>query len=102
MDLRQLRNIIAIAEEGNITRAAEKVFISQPALSQLLRKLEHTLGTPLFIREGKRVIPTRAGKIYLNGARAILNIAKALDQKLGETTRKAEQDLRPTIGSPDQ
>ncbi|MFH2076594.1 MAG: LysR family transcriptional regulator [Pseudomonadota bacterium] len=82
MDMKQLRCIVAIAEEGNITHAAQKVFISQPALSQLLRKLENTLGTPLFVRDGRIVTPTTAGKIYLNGARAILNINEALAGKM--------------------
>lgn len=85
MDLRQLEYIIAIAEEGNITRAAERVFISQPALSQVLKKLENSLGSPLFVRDGKSVKPTTAGKIYLNGARAILNIAKAMERNLNES-----------------
>lgn len=84
MDLRQLEYIIAIAEEGNITRAAGKMFISQPALSQLLKRLENSLGSKLFVRDGKSVRPTTAGKIYLNGARAILNIEKAMERKLKE------------------
>jgi DNA-binding transcriptional LysR family regulator len=50
MDLKQLEYIIKIAEENNITRAAEKLFITQSALNQQLLKLEKELGTQLFYR----------------------------------------------------
>ena len=50
MDLKQIEYILKIAEENNITHAAEKLFITQPALNQQLLKLEKELGTPLFHR----------------------------------------------------
>ncbi len=78
MDTKQLEYIIAIAEEGNMTKAAERMFISQPALSQQLRNLEEELKTPLFERNGRSLKPTKAGLIYLNGARSILNINNSL------------------------
>ena len=51
MNLRQIENILTIAEEKNITKAAEKLYISQPALNQQLLNLEKELGTPLFQRK---------------------------------------------------
>ena len=51
MDLRQLEHILKIAEEKNITKAAEKLYISQPALNQQLLNLEKELGTQLFQRK---------------------------------------------------
>ena len=50
MDLHMLENIVCIAEEKSITRAAQKRFVTQSALNQQLQKLEAELGTPLFIR----------------------------------------------------
>lgn len=92
MDTKQLEYIVTIAEESNITKAAERVYISQPALSQQLKSLEQELGTPLFTREGRSLKPTKAGLVYLNGARAILNIKKNL-----ENTVPARKTDRLTI-----
>ena len=63
MELQQIRYILAIAEEKNITKAAEKLFVSQSALSQQLLKLEQELGTPLFERSGRILELTEAGRI---------------------------------------
>ena len=72
MDLRQIENIIAIEQEQSISRAAEKLFLTQSALNQQLLKLEKELGTPLFERRKHSMIPTFAGRIYLqSGWRSI-------------------------------
>ena len=68
MDLKQIEYIIAISEEHSITRAGEKLFITQSALNQQLQKLEKELGTPLFYRSRTDWHPTPAGEIYLNAA----------------------------------
>ena len=52
MDTRYLEYILTLAETGNMTRAASKLYISQPTLSQFLSKQEQELGTPLFLRIG--------------------------------------------------
>lgn len=52
MDTKYLEYIITIADEKNMTKAAEKLYVSQSSLSYYLSKLEHELGTPLFIRGG--------------------------------------------------
>lgn len=74
MDLKQIEYILKIAEENNITRAAEKLFISQSALNQQLLKLEKELGTELFHRSRTDWRPTKAGEIYLRAAKEILHI----------------------------
>lgn len=74
MDLRQLENIVAIAEERSISRAAERLFISQPALSQQVSKLEARLGVPLFSRDKQGLSLTQAGKVYVENAKKILSI----------------------------
>lgn len=72
MDTKQIEYILKIAEENNITRAAEKLFITQSALNQQLLKLEKELGTPLFHRSRSHWGLTEAGQIYIEGARQIL------------------------------
>jgi len=76
MELRQLEYILMIDQEKNISHAAEKLYISQSALNQQLLKLEKELGTQLFVRSRRDWHATEAGKIYLEGAREILNIRK--------------------------
>ena len=67
MDVRMLEYMVAIEEEGNLSRAAERIHISQSARSQNLSKIEAELGSPLFLRERKGWIPTEVGKCYLRG-----------------------------------
>ena len=74
MDFRLLEYIVKIAEEKNITKASEKLFISQSALNQQLLKLEQELGTRLFHRSRTNWHLTEAGKIYVEGARDALKI----------------------------
>lgn len=63
MELRQLRYLLAIAEEGNFTRAAEKVFVSQSALSQQIQLLEQEIGAPVLSRGKRGVHLTAAGEV---------------------------------------
>ncbi|OKL35299.1 LysR family transcriptional regulator [Domibacillus mangrovi] len=77
MELRQLEYFYAVCLELHFTRAAEKVGISQPSLSQQIRLLEHEIGTPLFDRIGKKTALTEAGKLLLKYTR---NIFHELDQ----------------------
>ena len=74
MDLRQIENIITIEQEQSISRAAEKLFLTQSALNQQLLKLERELGTPLFERRKHSMIPTLAGRIYLNTAKQMISM----------------------------
>ena len=76
MDTRQMEYIIQISEERSITKAAEKLFITQSALNQQLQKLEKELGLPLFVRTRSDWHLTPAGEIYVNTARQILNLKK--------------------------
>ena len=72
MDIRELYYLNALAEEGSISRAAERLFITQASLSQFLRQYEAQLGSPLFIRTNKGVRPTPAGQVFLAHAKRIL------------------------------
>ncbi|WP_248924217.1 LysR family transcriptional regulator [Paenibacillus hamazuiensis] len=66
MELKQLEYFMAVCQELHFTRAAEKLGIAQPSLSQQIRLLEHEIGTPLFDRIGKRTVITEAGKMLLH------------------------------------
>lgn len=72
MDLKQLEYIVAIAEESSISKAADKLYITQSALNQQLLRLEKDLGLPLFLRIKHSMVPTYAGNIYLDAARKML------------------------------
>lgn len=76
MDTRQMEYIIQISEERSITKAAEKLFVTQSALNQQLQKLEKELGIALFIRTRSDWQLTPAGEVYVNTARQILNLKK--------------------------
>ena len=82
MDLRQLRYLVALAEEGNFTRAAANVHVAQPALSQQIRRLEDELGLALVERTTRRVSLTEAGGMLVVRARRVLAELEAAQTEL--------------------
>lgn len=78
MTLIQLRHLIALAELGSFSRAAETSFLTQPALSRSIRSLEDELGQPLFDRIGRRNEPTPFGREILQRARQLVSDADEL------------------------
>ena len=75
MELRHLRYFVSAAEAENVSRAALKLHVSQPALSRQIRDLEEELGFALFKRSAQSVRLTEAGKTFLSEARAVLQRA---------------------------
>ena len=92
MELRHLRYFVRVAETENVSRAALKLHISQPAVSRQIRDLEDEIGLPLLKRSGKSISLTEAGRAFLAEARAVLertdeavrNVRALANQKLTE------------------
>ncbi|GEM48446.1 LysR substrate-binding domain-containing protein [Deinococcus cellulosilyticus] len=94
LEMRHLRYFVAVAEELNFTRAAERVFLTQPALSQQIKSLEEILGVTLLDRNQRKVRLTDAGQAFLEGARRTLHEA---DRAIREA-RRADGIPRVTLG----
>ena len=93
MNIRQLRYFLAVARELNFTRAAERVGIAQPPLSQQIIALEQELGTALFTRDNRRVALTPAGEILVDHAHRVLNAASAAVDAVHLAERGAKAQL---------
>ena len=93
MELRTLRSFVSVAREGNVTRAATSLHITQPALSRQLAELERELGCQLLVRESRGVTLTEEGRVLRRRAEEILSLAERTEQEVGSTTRALEGDL---------
>lgn len=82
MELRQLRALVAIAEERHFGRAAARLLVAQPALSQQVKQLERELGTKVFERSSRRVELTEAGALLLVRARAVLSEIESAERDI--------------------
>src|SRR3954469_7781183 len=105
--LRDLRAFVAVAEHLNFSRAAESLFLTQPALSKQVKALETALREPLFVRDRRTVRLTAAGEALLPGARAALatwatacgqlSAAAAGDELLVGMSLGVERGLLPAV-----
>ncbi|HEX8053740.1 MAG TPA: LysR substrate-binding domain-containing protein [Thermoleophilaceae bacterium] len=77
-ELRLIRYFVAVAEEGNVTRAAERLHISQPSLSAAIKQLEEQLGVELFARRGRQIAITPAGELLRDRGRELLEHAEVV------------------------
>src|SRR5437879_5494731 len=88
LEIRHLRYFLAVAEAGSFSRAADRLGISQPAISQQMRDLENALRVSLLQRRGKRTLLTASGLIFQEHARVILrqveNLLEELSSKPGQ------------------
>ncbi len=95
LDLRKLRYFIAVAEELNFGRAAQRLHIAQPVLSRQIRAFESELGAQLFIRGSSGTQLTSAGAQLLQDAKVLLDDAQALRQRLAQA---AGRSVTVTVG----
>ena len=93
MDTKLMEYIIAIADYGNITKAAEAMFVTQSGLNQQLIRLEKELNTQLFYRTKRQLHPTQAGKIYIKNAREMLKIKKNTYSIIGDITHSTTCEI---------
>src|SRR5690625_2301958 len=108
MELRHIRYFLALAEELNFSRAAERLYIAQPPLSRQIKELEDKIGAKLFHRTNRQVELTNAGKVFLKKAYHILDQVEqaCISTRLSSTGREGEfhigfngaiHDLIPTL-----
>ncbi|MFC5723937.1 transcriptional regulator CynR [Streptomyces gamaensis] len=94
LELRHLRYLLAVAEHGNFTRAAEDLHISQPTLSQQIKQLERTVGAQLLDRGGRGVRLTDAGETYARHARRALRDLAAAERAVHDLQDLSRGHLR--------
>lgn len=94
MNLNQLKYIVTVADEMNISRAAKKLFVSQPSLSQSIKNIEEELGTKIFERSPFKV--TYAGEVYVSWARDILSSSLQIKQKIADISE--QKNIKFVIG----
>lgn len=100
LDLRLVRYFVAVAQEQNVSRAAERLNISQPALSAAVKQLERQLGVDLLARRGRRIEVTPAGELLQRRGRDLLELADAVVDEVrgrgGAATGRVRLGLSPT------
>ena len=99
MEIRVLRYFLEMAREGNMTRAAERLFISQPTMSKQLKELEQELGTKLFIRSNYSIRLTEAGMLLRERAEDILSLVDKTEAEFKSLEEQNSGDIY--IGAPE-
>lgn len=100
MNLNKLEYLIAICQEGNLSRAAEKLYVSQPALSKALAALEEELGVALMERQYGKMIPTPEGRIYIEAAKKMIAVRNEVNEKIAQIAQnKVDPPVRVGINN---
>jgi DNA-binding transcriptional LysR family regulator len=99
MDLRRLRTFVAVAEHGTVSKAAQVLRITQPALSRQIGALEDELGFQLFRRAGRRLRLTASGEQLVSDSRSLLSHADTLNER-AQALRRGDLDAITVVGSP--
>ncbi len=98
MDIRALRYFVELVREQSFTRASEKLFVTQPTISKMIRNIEEELGLPLLNREGRRFTLTDSGQVLFQRAQTILAEMQQLEAELADL--QSLQHGRLTLGIP--
>ncbi|MFC2716599.1 MAG: LysR substrate-binding domain-containing protein [Stomatobaculum longum] len=93
-----MKYMLTIFREGSISRAAEVLYVSQPSVSQMVRKVEEELRADLFVRHTNPLVLTPAGECYMQAARAIQSVQQNLDRQLEEIRLGTRGSIR--LGMP--
>ena len=93
MTFRQLESFLAVAREGSFTRAAARIHLSQPTLSEHIHELERELGKPLFLRDRRRAALTEAGRVFQPHAARVVAAADTARQAVGDLDGLARGSL---------
>jgi len=99
VEIYQLRTFVAVAEEAHLTRAAERLNTSQPAVSAHIKALEESLGTPLFHRTPKGMALTDEGQLLKESAQTILEATRAMELQAQRLRRELTGTLRIGLNS---
>ena len=99
MEIRVLRYFLETAREGNMTRAAERLFISQPTMSKQLKELENELGAKLFIRSNYSIRLTEAGMLLRDRAEDILSLVDKTEAEFKSLEETNSGDI--FVGAPE-
>jgi DNA-binding transcriptional LysR family regulator len=103
MDLRQLKTFRAVAELGSLSKASDRLRVAQPALSRHIKLLEHDLRTTLFVRHGRGMLPTDAGRMLFERTSGLVRqLEQARDDVLnasGAPTGRVVVGMVPTLSS---
>jgi DNA-binding transcriptional LysR family regulator len=102
MELQALRYFVEVARQGGFTRASRSLHVTQPAISKMVKALEEKLGTPLLLRERRRVKLTDAGRIVLERAQGVLDSLRVIEEEVVELAALRRGRLRmgmpPIVG----
>ena len=94
MDVKQQEYFVAIVEEGSLSKAARKLYISQPTLSQFLSKLEETWGVRLIERGNSTLTVTEAGRLFYEYSKKILDVRDEFEGRMADLNRSSKTSLR--------
>lgn len=87
LTFRSLEYVITLAEEENFTRAAQRLYITQPSLSQAVKRIEQDCGTLLFHRMKNRAVLTEDGRCFVETGKRVLNLMEGLDREISERSQ---------------
>ncbi len=94
LDSRHLRLVAEVARTESVTRAADRLNVTQSAVSHQLRELEDKLGTPIFVRSGRRMLPTPAGRLLVEASVQVLDAIGQVEARVSQLARNIAGELR--------
>lgn len=99
MELKELDYLVALADEGNISRAAERLYMAQSSLSYFIKQMEAELGTTLFVRTPRGITPTSSGSRFIDHARSMLKEYQVAKNEVYELEHMLAGNIRLGIST---